>query len=166
MPPPTARASSSGSVTSRTGVASANLRGIVSGLGGATHIVMALDVTEQYSASGIRSNIGANPLSRIDPEKVDLDKLAHALAGIQYVAPSARRSPTRSRSTTIVQVAGEGEWLGKIAKSVIPEILDRGGISVPELDNWTVKAEPKRHHADRGDGRRHHARACWASWAC
>jgi hypothetical protein len=125
------------------GVASSHLRGIVSGLGGATHIVMALDITEQYSASGIRSNIGMNPLSQIDPEKVDLDKLAHALAGIQYVALSAKVTD-KIQVTTIVQVAGEGEWLGKIAKAVIPEILDRGGISVPELDNWTVKAEPKR----------------------
>jgi hypothetical protein len=125
------------------GVASANLRGIVGGLGGGTHIVMAIDVAEQYSASGIRGNIGANPLSQIDPEKVDLDKLAHALAGIQYVALSAKVTD-KIQATTVIQVAGDGEWLGKIAKQVIPEILDRGGVSVPEIDAWTVKAEPKR----------------------
>jgi hypothetical protein len=124
------------------GVASANLRGIVSGLGGSTHIVMAMDVTEQYSASGIRSNVGMNPLSRIDP-KTDLDRLAHALAGIQYVALSVKVTD-KMQATTIVQVASDGEWLGKIAKSVVPEILDRGGISLPELDSWTVTAEARR----------------------
>ncbi len=48
------------------------------------------------------------------------------------------------QATTIVQVASDGEWLGKIAKAVIPEILDRAGVSLPEIDNWTVTAEPKR----------------------
>ena len=124
------------------GVASADLRGIVGGLSGSTHIVMAIDVKEQYSASGIRGAIGMNPLSQIDP-KTDLDKLARALAGIQYVVLSAKVTD-KIQVTTIVQVASDGEWLGKIAKSVVPEILDRGGISVPEIDNWTVTAEAKR----------------------
>jgi len=126
-----------------TGVASTRLRGILSGLSGSTHIVMAIDVAEQYSASGIRSRIGLNPLSRLDPEKMDLDKLAHVLASIQYAVLNVRVTD-KLQATTIVQVGTGADWFAEFAKSIVPEILDRAGISVPEIDNWTVKADGNR----------------------
>jgi hypothetical protein len=125
------------------GVASTSLRGVLSGLSGATHIVMAIDVAEQYSASGIRSRIGLNPLSRLDPEKTDLDKLAHVLASIQYVVLNVRVTD-KLQATAIMQLGTGADWFGERAKAIVPEVLDRAGISVPELENWTVKVDGNR----------------------
>ncbi len=125
------------------GMASESLRGIVSGLGGVSHIVMAIDTAEQYSASGIRAAMGANPLSRIDSEKTNLDKLAHVLAGIKYVALNVRVTDKLQAAAT-VQLSSDGEWFGTIVKAVIPEVLDRAGISLPEVENWTVKVDGNR----------------------
>lgn len=125
------------------GAASARLKAVLSSLGTSTHIIMAVDLQEQYSPASIRNAIAMNPLSSIDPEKTDVDRLAEALAGIQCVILKVNVTD-KLQATTIVQLSSDAEWLSKTAKPVAAEILNRVGIELPEMENWTVKADGKR----------------------
>lgn len=125
------------------GIDSPHLRSLATSMGASTHILMALDLQEQYSPSAIRNAIAMNPLSKLDPEETDLDKLAEVLAGIQYVVLKVNITD-KLQATAIVQMATGAEWFAKVAKPLTTEILDRAGIALPEIENWTVKADGKR----------------------
>ncbi len=124
------------------GPQSETLATLVAGMGASSQIVMAIEVADQYSAEGIRNAVEANPLSKVNA-KMDIDKLANVLASTRYIVLQVDVTD-KLDATAIVQLGTGADWFAANAKPVTAAVLDRAGISLPELERWTVKAEGKR----------------------
>lgn len=125
------------------GIESPHLQGLVRGLGTSTHILMAIDLQEQYSPETVRYSLTMNPLSKLDSAKTDVDRLAEVLAGIQYVVLKVDVTD-KLQATAILQMSTGAEWFAELARPVAAEALSRAGIGLPEIENWTVEAGENR----------------------
>lgn len=121
------------------GLQSERLKALVNNLGTRSHILMALDVEDTRTPTDVRRSLDAAPVPGLDP-RVNLDLLAHALAGIKTVVLSTKATD-KFEAELAIEFADDPKWLTGHAKALATEFVSRIGLDFPDIEQWTVSAD-------------------------
>lgn len=124
------------------GPSSPYLQNLGRNLNRGNEVVIGIDLDQAYSASDIRRNMQTDPFAFGDNKQVDLDVLSQLLASIQNVTLQADITD-KIQARVIANFGIDAALLEFYAKPILTQILGRAGMSLPEVEGWTVKTSGK-----------------------
>lgn len=103
-------------------------------------ITMALDLTDAVPRDFIRARL--NSMESLKEKKIDLDKLADAIAGIRGLTLGINVEEEMTGSVK-VDFSEDISMLGDSAKPLLLEALGNRGVMIDELEDWTFQTNGK-----------------------
>lgn len=124
-----------------TGPTSPFLNGLVIGMGAKSQIAMGIDTSGMFSAPAIRRNMAIAPFESLG-EKADLDLWSNLMSTMQNIRINisitdkinAKLSVEFGMDVAVMQTKG---------KALFMEIMDRQGMSIPDVADWTASVDGK-----------------------
>ena len=123
---------------SRSIVLSSYLRKAASGANRSTQIVLAVDLQGAVQPHSLQQRLRDSEYTRDDPGKQR--KWADVIAGIQGVTLKMKIG-TSALATLQVDFTDSAEVFGKDARSVVLGVLDRHGVGLAEMQDWTASVQ-------------------------
>lgn len=123
------------------GPTSTFLQGLVIGMGARSQIVMGIDTSNMFSAPTVRRNMAIAPFAALG-EKADLDLWSNLLASMQDIRIDVSITDKINAKLT-VDFGLDVAVMASKGKPLFMEILDRAGLTLPDVADWTASVDGK-----------------------
>lgn len=117
------------------------LQGLVIGMGATSQIAMGIDTSGMFSAPAVRRNMAIAPFASLG-EKADLDLWSNLMASMQDIKINITVTDKISAKLT-VDFGMDIAVMQSKGRALFMEIMDRQGMSLPDVADWTASVDGK-----------------------
>ncbi|GEM_PF-5421864 len=117
------------------------LQGLVIGMGARSQIAMGIDTNGMFSAPTVRRNMAIAPFASLG-EKADLDMWSNLLASMQDIKINITITD-KINAKLSVDFGMDMAVMATKGKPLFMEIMDRAGLSIPDVADWTASVDGK-----------------------
>jgi hypothetical protein len=123
------------------GPASPLLQGLAISMGASSQIAMGIYTSNMFSPPAVRRNMAIAPFQALG-EKADLDLWSNLLSSMQSIRINVGVTDKINAKLT-VDFGIDMAMLATKGKPLFMEILDRAGMSLPDIADWSTRVEGK-----------------------